>query len=96
MGLSNAALKKRTQKKNKAAGIGDENGRIVQTKEPPKVSKCTVCLAQLTITKSNADCINHASNKHGKTLEECFPGSAAVSKAMVAAAAGGKKGKGKK
>jgi len=99
MGLSNAAIKKRTQKKNKAAGIGDENGRIVQTKEPAKMSKCTICLSQLIITKSNADCINHAANKHSKTLEECFPGSGAISEAMKAAGANGKgkgKGKGKK
>eukprot|EP00979_Chaetoceros_neogracilis_P014535 scaffold4707_cov113-Chaetoceros_neogracile.AAC.1 len=64
MGLSNAAIKKRTQKKNKANGVGDENGRIVQEKKPAEMSKCTICLAQLIITKSNADCTNHAANKH--------------------------------
>jgi len=82
MGLSNAALKKRKQAQNKKDGIGDENGRIINVKAAPKVSLCTVCQTELTITKSNTELTNHSRNKHGKDLEECFPGAGAISQEM--------------
>mmetsp|Transcript_70764 Transcript_70764/g.107079 ORF Transcript_70764/g.107079 Transcript_70764/m.107079 type:complete len:131 (+) Transcript_70764:189-581(+) len=84
---SNAAAKRRMQKANRAAGIGDEQGRLVRVKEPPKLSKCTVCQLEMKITKTNTELITHASNKHGSTLEECFPGAGAIAADLAAAVA---------
>jgi hypothetical protein len=93
---SNKAAKRRIQKANRAAGIGDENGRLVRVKDPPKMAKCTVCNHELKITKTNTELKFHAEGKHGKTLDECFPGAAAIAQEMIAATAalkgGGKKG----
>ena len=89
---SNKAAKKRVQKANRAAGIGDETGRIVRVKDPPKLSQCTVCQHEMKITKTNTELKSHAEGKHGKTLDECFPGAAEVAAELIAAAAGGGKG----
>ena len=90
---SNAAAKRRIQKQNRANGIGDEQGRIVREKAPPKLSLCTVCQLELKITKTNTELTAHAVSKHGSTLEECFPG--AKETAAELAAATSKKGDGK-
>ena len=87
---SNAAAKKRQQKANREAGIGDAQGRLVREKEPPKTSKCTVCQLEMVITKTNTELTIHATNKHNSTLEECFPGADKVAEEMLAAL--GKKG----
>lgn len=89
---SNAAAKRRQQKANRAAGIGDESGRIVRVKDPPKLSKCTVCQLELKITKTNTELIAHASSKHGSTLDACFPGAADIAKELLAASTGKKGG----
>ena len=81
---SHKAEKKRIQKANRAAGIGDETGRIVRVKEPPKLSKCTVCGLELRITKTNSEIHAHASSKHNDTVDNCFPGAAAASSAIAA------------
>ena len=83
---SNHAAKKRQQKKNRELGLGDEQGRLIRTKEPPKMSKCTVCQLDLKITKTNTELIAHA-NKHTSTLEACFPGSTAIAAELLAATA---------
>lgn len=82
---SNAAAKKRQQKQNRAMGIGDEMGRIVRVKEPPKMSKCTICQLEMKITKTNTELTAHAASKHSSTLDECFPGAAAISAELAAA-----------
>ena len=82
---SNAAAKKRIQKQNRANGIGDESGRLVRVKDPPKMSKCTICQIELKITKTNTELTAHASSKHGKTLEECFPGAHETALELIAA-----------
>ena len=91
---SNAAAKRRQQKANRAAGIGDEMGRLIRVKEPPKKSLCTVCQIELVITKTNAELKIHAENKHGKTVEECFPGATAIQQELIAAVSKGGKGGG--
>lgn len=91
---SNKAAKKRLQKANKAAGIGDENGRVMREKEPPKMSKCTVCHQEMKITKTNTELIAHATSKHEKTIEECFPGAKETAAELIAALNSGKGGKG--
>ena len=92
---SNAAAKKRLQKSNRAAGIGDADGKMTRQKEPPKMSKCTVCQLEMKITKTNTELGLHASGKHNSTLEECFPGADKVAEELAAAGkktAGGTKG----
>jgi hypothetical protein len=83
---SHKAEKKRMQKANRAAGIGDESGRIVRVKDPGHFVKCTVCLFELKVTKTNAELKAHSEGKHSKTLDECFPGSAALSAELIAKA----------
>ena len=89
---SHKAEKRRIQKANRAAGIGDESGRLVRVKDAPSVSICTVCQKELTITKSNTELRNHATNKHTKTLEECFPGADAIAADLLARAKPAKAG----
>jgi hypothetical protein len=94
---SNKAAKKREQKANRLAGIGDENGRRVRVKEPPKTSQCSVCQQIMTITKSNTELNAHSTSKHGKTIEECFPGAKEAAAELLAGAkktTGGKGGSG--
>lgn len=92
---SNSAAKRRIQKQNRAVGIGDEMGRLpARVKEAPKLSHCTVCQAEMKITKTNTELDAHATSKHGKTLEECFPGATAVAEEMMAALAKNKGGSG--
>ena len=82
---SNAAAKKRIQKQNRANGIGDESGRLVRVKDPPKLSKCTICQIELKITKTNTELTSHANSKHAKPLEECFPGAKETALELIAA-----------
>lgn len=89
---SNKAAKKRVQKANREAGIGDESGRIIREKEPPKMSKCSVCHQEMKITKTNTELTAHATSKHGKTIEECFPGAKETAEEMKAALNKGGKG----
>lgn len=89
---SNKAAKKRIQKANREAGIGDESGRLVRVKDPPKMALCCVCQHELKITKTNTELKVHAESKHGKALDECFPGAAEIAAELVAAATGGKGG----
>lgn len=89
---SHKAAKKRIQKANREAGIGDETGRIVREKEPPKMSKCTVCHQEMKITKTNTELTAHATSKHGSTIEECFPGAKETAEELKAAVSKGGKG----
>jgi hypothetical protein len=82
---SNAAAKRRQQKQNRANGIGDEMGRLVRVKDPPKLSKCTVCQLEMKITKTNTELTAHAVSKHSSTLDACFPGAAVISAELIAA-----------
>mmetsp|Transcript_5223 Transcript_5223/g.10739 ORF Transcript_5223/g.10739 Transcript_5223/m.10739 type:complete len:135 (-) Transcript_5223:229-633(-) len=85
---SNAAAKKRMFKQNRANGIGDESGRLPsRVKAEAKMSSCTLCKSELKITKTNTELIAHASSKHNSTLEECFPGAAAIAAELAAASA---------
>lgn len=85
---SNKAAKKRMQKANREAGIGDEMGRIMREKAAPKMTKCTVCQQEMKITKTNTELTAHASSKHGKTIDECFPGAKETAAEMAAAVSG--------
>uniref|UniRef100_A0A7S4N5C1 Uncharacterized protein n=1 Tax=Odontella aurita TaxID=265563 RepID=A0A7S4N5C1_9STRA len=93
---SNKAAKRRIQKANRKAGIGDETGRLVRVKDAPKMATCTICQFEMKITKTNTELTAHATSKHGKTLDECFPGAAKIAAEMLAAVPrkGGKSGGG--
>mmetsp|Transcript_14469 Transcript_14469/g.21803 ORF Transcript_14469/g.21803 Transcript_14469/m.21803 type:complete len:134 (-) Transcript_14469:332-733(-) len=91
---SHKAENARRKKQNIAAGIGDENGRIApRVKAEAKMGRCIECQVELKITKTNTELKLHSENKHGKTIDICFPGAEAISAEMKNAVAGGKKGK---
>mmetsp|Transcript_14276 Transcript_14276/g.21440 ORF Transcript_14276/g.21440 Transcript_14276/m.21440 type:complete len:130 (+) Transcript_14276:53-442(+) len=79
---SHKAERRRAQKQNIAAGIGDENGRITRVKAAAPVKQCVECQHELKITKTNTELKLHSENKHGKTIEHCFPGAEAISAEM--------------
>jgi hypothetical protein len=83
---SNKAEKKREQKANRAAGLGDADGRMIREKAAPKISQCTVCQFEIKCTKTNTELSAHASSKHNKTLDECFPDAAAKAAELIAVA----------
>mmetsp|Transcript_18891 Transcript_18891/g.22685 ORF Transcript_18891/g.22685 Transcript_18891/m.22685 type:complete len:132 (-) Transcript_18891:202-597(-) len=88
---SHKAERRRVQKANRAAGIGDEMGRMAaRVKEPPKMSKCTICHYELKITKTNTELTAHAESKHGKPIDECFPGAKEAAEDMLKNAQGNK------
>mmetsp|Transcript_3775 Transcript_3775/g.7347 ORF Transcript_3775/g.7347 Transcript_3775/m.7347 type:complete len:140 (-) Transcript_3775:962-1381(-) len=92
---SHKAERARARKANKAAGIGDENGRIpARVKAEAIMSKCTVCAQSMKITKTNTELRQHAENKHGKTLGICFPDAEAAAKELASKPAKGGKGGG--
>lgn len=71
---SHKAERARVRKANKAAGLGDENGRMpARVKAEAIMGKCTICSQELKITKTNTELKRHAENKHGKALGFCFP-----------------------
>merc|ERR1712109_358156 len=76
MPASKKTFRNQQQKKNRAAGIGDAQGRIASsTKEANVMVACTVCRTQLRMIKNNKQAAIHVTSKHpGKTFGECFPG----------------------
>ena len=83
---SNKAERRRIQKANRAAGIGDENGRIpARVKDPPKLMSCSICQQEMKITKTNTELKMHAESKHGKTIDDCFPGAQDISAQLAQA-----------
>lgn len=91
---SNAAAKRRQFKQNRAAGIGDETGRLVRVKDSPTMLNCNICQAELKVTKTNTELNAHATSKHGKSLDECFPRATQLAADMMAATQKGKGGTG--
>eukprot|EP01041_Mallomonas_annulata_P000626 gene626-1213_t len=78
---------------NRAAGIGDENGRLPsQIKAPEVMAKCTICSAELRMTKRNVEAKAHFEAKHPtSSFAACFPGQldpTTVSEAKATPAAG--------
>ena len=54
---SNKTERNRVLKANRAAGIGDEMGRIVRVKDPGITLMCTICKAELKCTKVSFMCV---------------------------------------
>ena len=96
---SNKTERNRVLKANRAAGIGDEMGRLpVRVKDPGTTIACTICKAELKCTKSNTEMKNHATSKHGvANYEECFPAAESYAKELLEKASkGGSSGGGGK
>ncbi len=93
---SNKGANNRRLKANRAAGIGDEKGRLpARVKAEAIMICCVVCKAELKCTKTNTEMKVHAESKHGKTTEECFPGATAQAQAIIEKLNAGKGGGGK-
>ena len=76
MPASGKILKNKKQAANRAAGIGDEKGRLPSKVKPVEVmATCTICRASLRMTKTNTEAKNHAESKHpSNAFAICFPG----------------------
>jgi hypothetical protein len=76
MPASKKTLRAQQQKKNQAAGVGDEKGRIASNVKSANVmATCTICKQQIRMIKKNEQAKQHVDSKHaGKTFEDCFPG----------------------
>ena len=76
MPASGKMLKSRQQAANRAAGIGDEQGRLPARVKPVEVSiKCTQCSQEIRATKTNTEAKAHYLSRHPTfTFAEIFPG----------------------
>ena len=94
---SNKGANARRLKANRAAGVGDETGRLPsRVKTEAIMICCEICKSELKVTKTNTELKLHAEGKHGKTLEECFVGAEGHAKEINARLEAGKKGSGGK
>lgn len=91
MPASSKMLKSREQAKNRAAGIGDKDGRLPSKPATVQVFvNCTVCCTELRMSKSNADARIHCESRHpGIPFSQCFPGQFDPTAPVVTAAASG-------
>mmetsp|Transcript_7519 Transcript_7519/g.15182 ORF Transcript_7519/g.15182 Transcript_7519/m.15182 type:complete len:133 (-) Transcript_7519:244-642(-) len=73
---SGKMIKNRQHAANRAAGIGDADGRLPsRVKAETVVATCTQCMMPIRMSKSNADARLHFENKHpASTFATCFPG----------------------
>jgi hypothetical protein len=68
-------MKNRQQAANRAAGIGDAEGRVVREKAANVMQPCALCQLPLRMTTRNVEAAQHVSSKHSSsTWEQCFPG----------------------
>ena len=76
MPASKKTLRNQQQQKNRAAGVGDKDGRLpAQVKEANVMAACTICKQQIRMVKKNTQAAAHVESKHsGKKFDECFPG----------------------
>ena len=93
MPASHKMLKSRQQAANRAAGIGDEQGRLPsKVKTAEVMARCTICSQEIRMTKKNIEAVSHFSSRHpASTFAACFPGQfdpTAVAVAAPAPAAG--------
>ena len=69
-------LKSREQAANRAAGIGDEQGRMPSRVKAVEVMiKCTQCSTEIRATKKNIEAMTHVTSRHPScTFSTCCPG----------------------
>ncbi len=90
MPASHKMLKNKQHAANRAAGIGDEQGRMAARVKPAEVlGRCTICSQEIRMTKKNIEAKAHFDSRHPtSTFAACFPGhSDPTVEAPVAAAA---------
>jgi len=63
------------QSANRAAGIGDEQGRLpARVKATEVKTKCTICSTEIRVTKTNTEARTHYESRHPSfTFAVCFP-----------------------
>ncbi|KAH8918554.1 DUF1909-domain-containing protein [Atractiella rhizophila] len=71
MGNGNKAAMKREKNAKDAKGAAPKSQ--LKSNEAAKNIQCKVCFATFLSTSNSKNLTEHASNKHSKTLEECFP-----------------------
>jgi len=78
MPASKKTLRAQQQRKNVAAGIGDEKGKIAgHVKTANVMATCSICKMQIRMVKGNVQAKAHIDSKHsGKKWDEIFPGQA--------------------
>ena len=76
MPASHKMLKSRQQAANRAAGIGDEQGRLPsKVKAAEVMARCTICSQEIRMTKKNIEAVSHFTSRHPtSTFITCFPG----------------------
>jgi hypothetical protein len=76
MPASSKMLKNKEQAKNRAAGIGDETGRMPSRVKAEEVNlKCNICFKEIRKTKLNVEAATHCKSLHPTVpFTQCFPG----------------------
>ena len=89
MPASGKMLKSREHAKNRAAGIGDAEGRLPsRVKAATVMGKCSKCMAEIRMTNTNTEAKDHWNSRHSTfTFAECFPGQFDPTAAVVVEAA---------
>ena len=75
---SEKILKNRERAANRAAGIGDKDGKLSSNiKKAEVMIRCTQCQTEIRATKRNVEAGAHATSRHPQvTFQVCFPGAA--------------------
>jgi len=89
MPASKKMLKNKAQAANRAAGIGDEQGRLpMAVKKAEVTAKCALCSQEIRVTKTNTEHKTHFESRHpASSFAQCWPGIFDPTAAAVAAAA---------
>ena len=76
MPASKKILRNKEQAANRAAGIGDEQGRLPHNEKAAEVmAKCTLCSQEIRMTKRNVEAKAHFESRHPtSTFALCWPG----------------------
>jgi hypothetical protein len=76
MPASGKMLKNKEQKANRAAGIGDADGRMPSRVKATEVQgRCTICSSEIRMTKKNIEARAHFESRHPtSSFAVCFPG----------------------
>jgi hypothetical protein len=90
MPASGKMLKSRQQAANRAAGIGDADGRLPNRIKPTETNvKCSQCGMEIRATKTNTEARQHAESRHPAfTFAVCFVGAFDPTAAPPAAGGG--------
>eukprot|EP00607_Mallomonas_marina_P011029 CAMPEP_0182422158 /NCGR_PEP_ID=MMETSP1167-20130531/7758_1 /TAXON_ID=2988 /ORGANISM="Mallomonas Sp, Strain CCMP3275" /LENGTH=133 /DNA_ID=CAMNT_0024599955 /DNA_START=87 /DNA_END=488 /DNA_ORIENTATION=- len=87
MPASKKILRNKQHAENRAAGIGDAEGRIPSRVKKEEVSAiCTICSTSLRMTARNIEAKQHFESKHPtSTFAACFPGQFDPTAVVIAA-----------